>query len=368
MCEKHYSIMMMGEDSTDDLQEREDALANAMAEYDAVQDGGLGGYYDDDNYGYNYQDSNPLTDIDYQPTDESSAFTSNYTGADDYDPVNRDSKEDGNNSYGDTNDSRYGYSDDEDFDGDGGNYDRDAENYDGDDSNRKQYSNADTSDGGEDGDESSFFGNAKRTLGKVDDINNDFYRGVINWRPGDPITLPLLAKTWDSVARLNELKHYIDIADATVTELLNSTGPNIMIRLHRWTQKISDPFKTNIGCLLQLISSDSQRTLYTTFSGIEAIFDGQVSQPLLIVGLKKAFDIILSNSLVAGLMNKIYSVAVPIINRANMSQNAEYMMGGGVREIPKNEYVNVEDEIMVQRKKTLQEKEKKRQEKLERNW
>ena len=69
----------------------------------------------------------------------------------------------------------------------------------------------------------------------------------------------------------------------------------------------------------------------------------------------------------AGLMNKIYSVAVPIINRANMSQNAEYMMGGGVREIPKNEYVNVEDEIMVQRKKMLQEKEKKRQEKLERN-
>ena len=114
MCEKHYSIMMMGEDSTDDLQEREDALANAMAEYDAVQDGGLGGYYDDDNYGYNYQDSNPLTDIDYQPgNDESSAFTDNYTGAEDYDPVARDNEEE---------------SDDEDFDGDD---EEESDDYDG---------------------------------------------------------------------------------------------------------------------------------------------------------------------------------------------------------------------------------------------
>ncbi|MBQ7973339.1 MAG: hypothetical protein IJ295_00025, partial [Clostridia bacterium] len=97
MKKKHYAIAM-GEEGIDNLQEHEDAYAKQRSYEDYEHGTGVPSYYDEDSYGYNYQDSNPLTDIDYQPgNDESSVFTDNYTGTEDYDPVARDDEEESDN-------------------------------------------------------------------------------------------------------------------------------------------------------------------------------------------------------------------------------------------------------------------------------
>lgn len=311
MCEKHYSIMMMGEDSTDDLQEREDALANAMAEYDAVQDGGLGGYYDDDNYGYNYQDSNPLTDIDYQPTDESSAFTGNYTGADDYDPVARDSKEDGSNSYGDTNDSRYGYSDDEDFDGDGGNYDRDAENYDGDENDKSEDDEYDA----EDEEDEEEYDESNEDTGNNGYRKDDPYEGIITWHPGDEITVELLAFAWVELRQIGKLKPLIEVANESIVTALNTLGPNLILNFNKYLERMNVQDEDMIGTLLKLVDKNGRRLGMTSVAVLEALFDAQWSQVFLIATLPTAFKSALNFPALKKILQKLFEVGVPLVNQ-----------------------------------------------------
>lgn len=322
----------MGEDSTDNLQEREDELAERYA----AEDGGTGlSYYDDDNYGYNYQDSNPLTDIDYQqPNDESSAFTGGYTGEDDYDPVNREDDEESDDEDFD--------GDDEDFDGDGGNFDgNDEEDEDNDNvENEDEDSDVDDDNGNDDYGE----GGGKNKREKKDrskkekDDGEDLSKskkvkkekitheeaerrrekkfakllGVkFIWHEGEEITVETLQQYWSVFHKhVPDLKEYMDQADKIVEESLNSLscGPNLMINANRFLTAMGD--STNAGMiqsLLNMIARPGITLVFGAWAAVEALFDQQWTQVALIFGLKAGLRSVLKIGFVQGVMDYIFT-------------------------------------------------------------
>lgn len=308
----------MGEDSTDNLQEREDELAERYA----AEDGGTGlSYYDDDNYGYNYQDSNPLTDIDYQqPYDESSAFTGGYTGEDDYDPVNReDEEESGEQDEDDDDDEQGGVvgpDDDDDVDKeDEENAEDKNDNEDADEEDNEAGSDEDEEDeGGEDASAGENQGEDGKKKKKQKKPKRDPYVGVITWHPGDPIDINFLSKTWAECLKISQIRPFMDAASTAVRESLNATGPNIIVRLNDCIEKIKDNSIDTIGCLLNLIKNNGKRLTYLALSVGEAIFDQQWLQVTLLAGLPAAFKLAIELPPIKKILTAIFAVAVPIIN------------------------------------------------------
>ncbi len=301
-------------DELDDLQERENALAGAQAEYDAVQDGGLG-YYDEDSYNYNYNDSSPLTDVDYRPgNDESSAFTNNYTGTDDYDPIQRDNQDDA--------DDVMGYNDDEDFDGDGDDFDGDDDDEEDDDEEDEEDEEDDDEDAEEDDeegedDEGNEDGNGKKGKGKkqkkgATKEKEIVVNGVKLWKKGDPITIEVLSTHWDLFRELPEMREMMDQADMAVEQGLNTTGPNLMIKTFKSIQKISDPDSGIISALLKMISKPSLMLTYGAAAITEAIFDQQWLQVTLIFGLKAALSVVLKMDIVKFILEMIFEKGVEL--------------------------------------------------------
>ncbi|MBO5229362.1 MAG: hypothetical protein J6B20_01000 [Clostridia bacterium] len=308
----------MGEDSTDNLQEREDELAERYA----AEDGGTGlSYYDDDNYGYNYQDSNPLTDIDYQqPNDESSPFTGGYTGEDDYDPVNReDDEESGEQDEDDDDDEQGGVvgpDDDDDADEeDEENAEDENDDEDADEEDNEAGSGEDEEgEGGEDASAGENQGEDGKKKKKQKKPKRDPYKGVINWRPGKKITIKLLSETWGECLKISQIRPFMDAASKAVKEVINSTGPNLMLRLNDYIEKTANDEIDTIGCLLKLMTSHGKRLTYLALSVGEAIFDQQWLQVTLLAGLPAAFEVALLHPVVNKIITAIFAVAVPIIN------------------------------------------------------
>ena len=323
-------FIMVGEDETEGLQEREDDLANLDAELDAVEQGGTGQVASfDDSYGYNYEDSSELTDVDEQPGyDDSEDFTD--FGDDDAYSVTGDDDEEADNEDFDGDDDDYD-GDGGDFDGDDDDDDEDDNSDDDDDENEDDEEDAEDEDKKKDGEENED-GNSKNEdggdgKGKKGDNNQnqkgknkkpkiDPYDGVIKWRPGQPITIQLLDQVWNKgVSKIKKVKSYVDAANNAVSTAINTMGPNLMLKLNKYINEASDSDTDTIGSLLKLVASNGKRLLYTTLATVEALFDQQWNQVLLLAGLPAAFLYATADPTVKSILTAIFTIAVPIINR-----------------------------------------------------
>lgn len=305
----------MGDQGTDNLQELEDSLAESYA----AEDGGTGlSYYNDS--GYDYDASSSLTDIDYQPSyNESLQFTSNGVGADDYNPVvqNEASNEDVESSqnemssmtgggYGnDTFEDDYDDEEDDDFDGDDESEDSDDASED------EEYDEDSEYDVESETDEQESSHSQKNHAKK----NHDKYNGAVKWKPGQPITVELLDQIWGKCRKIDKVRPMTDALNEAVEGALNSSGPNLMLRLNQYISKINDSSIDTVGCLLKLAKENGRRLTLTAVSAVEAIFDQQWLQTVLIASFNKStLQSLFAMPPIKGIANKIFTVAVPIIN------------------------------------------------------
>ncbi len=324
------------QDDVDDLQPQEDSLYGGMVEHEAVEDGGLsgGGYYDEDKY-YNYQDSNPSTDIDYRPgKDESSAYTDDYTDTKNYNPVARGDEND--------NEDGLGSREEENFDGEGSNFDGtdeyDNDNYgnsagndydNGDDEDgqgRKQGGHHDNDEDDNETENSEQSGNSKKKSqqrvpkGSDDEEKEIVVNGTKLWKKGEPITLEVLSTHWDLFREIPEMRQYMDQADQVVEQGLNATGPNLVLKAYKSVQKIADPNSGAISILLRMIAKPSITLTYGAAAVVEAIFDQQWMQVTLIFGLKAALGVVLKMDIVKFILEKVFEKGVELY-KAKLKKN-----------------------------------------------
>ncbi|MCM1404509.1 MAG: hypothetical protein NC133_03360 [Prevotella sp.] len=304
----------MGEDRSDDLQEREDALAE---EY-AAEDGGTGlDYYNDE--AYDYEASSPLTDVDYQSSyDESSQYTDNNTGAEAYDPINRDTDdEQGFDDEDETSDSNYGmgYDTDDDDDDDG---DVDDEN---DDEDEDEDNEDDEIADGEFDVDNADASNAKRRSSKMaNDIPQEVTRRRprISWQNGDRIDLRLLAMVWDDLHRFMQLKPLIDSANQAVeSAILSSATVSLVPRYVKFYQNIrqwmGDHDSDFIGSLLAMATKFGVRTTFTAVSTAAALISQTWVDPVVFATLPTVLDGVLATPPVQAILSQIFAVGVPLI-------------------------------------------------------
>ncbi|MBR4418635.1 MAG: hypothetical protein IKT33_01375 [Clostridia bacterium] len=264
-----------------------------------------------------------LTDTDYQQGNE---FT-NYNGGDDY----AIDTSDDNDSPDEDNEFDDGY-DDEDNDS----YD-DEDDYDEDDYDDEEDDEEDEEDD-EEAEEDGAGGHGLKSAIKekgselVNDVRQglaaakgekDPFDGFIKWRPGNPITLPLLIQVWREAVNINAIKPLIKTADTAVEQALNTIGPNLVIRLAVYLKKWGDPEAGYISGVLSIVEKFSHKLLYTSLATVEAIFDQQWTQVCVIAGLSPALEAALQVTPVKKIMTAIFMVAVPIINLKFMKKKVK---------------------------------------------
>ena len=110
------------------------------------------------------------------------------------------------------------------------------------------------------------------------------------------------------------MRPLVEAANKAVMVYINTSGPNLMLRLHNYVNKLSDSNIDTIGSLLKLVSSNGKRLLYTSLAVVEAMFDQQWQQVNLLSGLPAALAYAMVDPRVKGILNSIFTVAVPIIN------------------------------------------------------
>ena len=330
---------MMGEDGTDNLDELEDSWARTQAEMDAVEAGGTGlSYYNDDAV-YDYEASNQLTDIDYQGPDESDQYTANNTGADDYNPVGRSRQDDDDqDEYGE--EDAYGWDDDDDDDDD---------DYDDDDDDDADEDNEDdeddvggggkkgTDDDGADDDGTDNDGAAdaaqggkkgkKKGAGEKGQIvdstqkEND-YDGFIKWKPGQEITVELLKQSWEECRKVPKVRGKAERVNAEMLSVLRMEQDGAYIyALSNIARKFIHPSEDFLGTLLALDDRWGQRLFWVTVSTFTSIFitqahretTGLAALPTVLRRLIKVPD-------VYGPLALLYQEAVPIVNKKHRRQ------------------------------------------------
>lgn len=301
---------MIGEDIVDDLQERENALARELAS----EDGGFG------------RPVNHLTDLDERPSDsfdESKNFTESGMDTDSWSVT-------GNNNDG-TDENDVGVE----SNGTGGSRVIESENFDGGEGEVEQenYDGEEDEESEDDEDEESSNEYEDNDLldgesGKDEDGENNIeakkrkdYDGVIKWKPGDKITIELLGQIWDQCRLIDKIRSLIDAANKAVSQALNTLGPNLMLRLNEFVNKMTDATKDTISSLLDLASRTGKRMVYLTASTVEAVFDQQWTQTAAIATLPTMFKTAIETDPVKSILNRIFKVAVPIINRAARKNN-----------------------------------------------
>lgn len=302
----------MGENTTDDLQSREDALAEMLA----AEDGG---------FGYSVNSSNPLTDIDLQPDDSSSQFTDSGTGTQDYTDQFGDNEDDENETEQSNKGSKNSGEDDDNYNDD---YDEETpDNFDGGVEEEKEEA---TENGAEDNDNNELdengIGEEKKDIdGKKTEIKGQKkgkFDGPIKWKPGDKITLSLLSQVWNECRGIKKLRSLMDAANKGVEAVINTMGPNLMIRLNNYISKTTDNDIDTIGSLLELVSKNGKRLTYTALSAIEALVDQQWTQTILLASLPSAFNAAILEPRVKAILNAIFTIAVPLINaKSNKTNN-----------------------------------------------
>ena len=346
-------FIMVGEDETEGLQEREDDLANLDAELDAVEQGGTGQVASfDDSYGYNYEDSSELTDVDEQPGyDDSEDFTD--FGDDDAYSVTGDDDEDDDNFDGDDEDFD---NDAEDFDGDDdepeskfgsmlryGGDDDDDENEDdeedAEDENKKKdgeededgnSKNEDSGDGGNNQDKDNDSNNGKKKNIKKkqsraekkaeEDALLAKKLGVKKlWKKGEPITIETLRTYWGIFREhaSSQIRDYMQKADAVVKQALNTLtqGPNLTLRLNEFITKIGDNTAGAIDSLLKLIQSPGLLQVYTTVSFVQFLFSFQAMELFLLACLSTMFSVILNWDIVQAILRLIFTKAMDFLKK-----------------------------------------------------
>ena len=313
----------MGEDQTDDLQEQEEleelqepeelqGLEDALAEEYASEDGGTGlSFYNED--GYDYNASSPLTDVDYQSgTDESSAYTSNNIGADDYDPLKSSRNQDGASA--ESAEDADGSS----LAGELSRWKQPAQrlnNDDDDDEDDEAENDVDEDEDDDDEDEDDDDEQGEGVVQSSAKKKND-YDGAIKWKPGQPITVKLLDQVWGKCRNIKKVRPLVDTLNQAVDTALNTTGPNLTLRLHRYIEKTNDDEMDTVGCLLKLAKQNGKRMTYTAISAVEAIFDQQWTQTALLASMNEAtLQAILMVPQVKAVATTIFTIAVPMINK-----------------------------------------------------
>ena len=294
----------MGNNSTDDL---------TYEDY-AVEDyaGGTG-----TGYGYDYEDSSELTDIDYQPNDESSQYTGTGTGTEAFDPVARN--DDGENQ-GDSNDatsgySRFGTSVDEEYTDD---YEEEIEdNFDGEEDDVEDDDEDDEEDDGDEDDETEQNEDGKETGNQRSNhkVKKKKSEGPIKWKPGDEINLVVLNEVWKECYGIDEIQPMMDAANNAVMEAINSLGPNLVLKLNNYITKTVNSHLDTIGCLLDLASRNTKRLTYLALSVFEAIFDQQWTQTTVLATLPTVLETAIKTNPLKKILNTIFTIAVPLINK-----------------------------------------------------
>ena len=314
---------MVGEDETEELENR----AEKFYEDTLAEEGGTGQLadYDDESYGYDYNDSNELTDVDSQPGyDDSSAFNK-FGGNSDFDMFDRDSEDEDDEENFDGDDS-----DDGDFDGDEDDKGsqigdtlrfsdpRDNDDDDeGDDNDDNDEENDEDDEDDEDDPNEKKVNTQKKVANEVDPKQLAKFMGVKRvWKEGEPVTVEILSTHWPVFQKdLNEVRTLMNQADVMVEQVISSTGPNLMLKLNSFVTRLGDSSASTISCLLKLIARPGLTLAYGGASVIEALFDQQWSQVTLIFGLKVELEAALKDSNMQALLKKIFSKALKIYKK-----------------------------------------------------
>lgn len=296
----------MGENTTDDLQSREDALAEMLA----AEDGG---------FGYSVNSSNPLTDIDLQPDDSSSQFTDSGTGTQDYTDQFGDNEDDENETEQSNKGSKNSGEDDDNYNDD---YDeKTPDNFDGgveEESKKSESNKNDSSD--EDSDKNGSNEKNQKQEGKTEQGKNEKkekQHAVIPWKPGDKINLKLLAMVWDELHKIKEVEPLINSANEALKNfLLTIPDSTIMtyIKAHDGIRQWFGSSRSDlIGTLLDMAKSFGTRMVYTSVSAIIACGSQMWNDPLMFATLPAAIDLVLAQPILQAALQKIFEVAVPIL-------------------------------------------------------
>ena len=295
----------MGDNSTDDLTYEDYAVEDYAGGTDSSA------YYNDD-AAYNYDESSELTDIDYNPYDQSAQFTNSGTGTEAFDPVARRDEEENENLNEDVisstptqywaNPGRQSAT--ENFVDD---YEDVEDNFDGNDAEPKR---AEQSDDNKQVDSQQ----ANTELPATQEAEKE-PDGPIKWKPGDEITLEILNQVWKECREIDQVRPMLDSANTAAMEALNTLGPNLMIRLNNYIDKTVDNKTDTIGCLLTLASKDNKRLVFTALSAVEAIFDQQWTQTTILATLPTVLKTAISTNPLKGILNGIFTIAVPLINK-----------------------------------------------------
>lgn len=311
----------MGDNGTDNLDQQSDDLSYADYAYEDYAGGTDSSYYDDDEY--NYEDSaepDQLRDLD-----ESNEFNT-FGGDDQY------TKQFGNG--GTNDDDAESIDDDESVPGSSVKYDSaptedftddfdepEEDNFDGEEKQEKGKNQEQDADGQPigTGDESGQITETEddsRGKGKKKEPD-----GPIKWKKGDEITLELLNQIWKDCKDLEQVRPMAESANKAVVEAINSLGPNLMLKLNNYITKTTDSKQDTIGCLLDLASRTGKRLTYTAMSVVEAIFDQQWTQTTILATLPSVLKTAIATNPLKGILNAIFSVAVPVINAKARKNN-----------------------------------------------
>ncbi len=306
---KHYAIAM-GEDFTDDFDEQAIDEPDTAWEDEYAQDGGFG-----QDIGYHYESD--VDDVDEQAEktrDDSSSFTKfgddnaySVTGNDnDEAPTQNDDDDDeqmmpSRASYRPDDDDAEDDDESDDFDGE---YDAESE----------EDEEGDEDEDDDDEEETAPANAAMQMAGAAASMQQD-YDGAIKWQPGDEITLELLNQIWKECREIDQVRPMMDSANSAVMQAISSLGPNLMLRLNKYVSQMNGGDTDTIGSLLELASKNGKRLTFTALSVVEAIFDQQWTQTTIIAGLPKMLQAAIKTEPLHGILNKIFTVAVPLINQ-----------------------------------------------------
>ena len=289
------------------------------------------------NYDYDYETSPELTDADYQPNNSFSDDFTNYGGADPYasqfgqdDEAAEDEDDENDNA---SHDEDYG-DEQEDWDGDDdeiayweGDDDEDWSDKEDDEAGRKE----DDKDGnGQDKTDREqtkpLTRQEKREAQKKEkqaqarkqeqsSMRHGYYNNLkVKWIKGDPVNLQTLSYVWGQCRKINQVRPLMDEVNRALDGALLESGPNLMIKFNKYLHTINTQEDDMMGSLLDLANSGGKRLALTTGAVVEAIFDQQWLQPVMMATVPATLSGIIASQPMQSILQKLFEKAVPIIN------------------------------------------------------
>lgn len=150
------------------------------------------------------------------------------------------------------------------------------------------------------------------------------YEGWFTWHPGDEITVDKLKVVWIECRGFEQLKPIMDqLNNAVISALDNlSHGPNIILKLNAYIDKLGGDSKGDfLGSILKLVSSLPKSLIVIFIATIKAMFSQEWMEVFVITTLPKLMKEIIRISGVQKLLNQLFTLAVPLINRKHRIDN-----------------------------------------------